>query len=496
VKSLKLAQDAVVEIKAGSLYRRIWYDGVPVTADAGTWPQVDTVRITWPNGLIQNETKQTTNAAHRIEEAQRLSGSCPMIWTWDGHQFRFITDVLGVAPLGASDGDGSYFPVNHVEYVSIPGDALKATDGVYDVRITEELSEVSYLDQVKLYAVDHPANAEIFTNDKFKAPPYPEFRLFGVSRRIHPESARDEAGRDVRGRVLKSDGRYPDGFARNELGVGGMHSLELDFGRAAPDGQATLFLRGWVDWPDGSTFRAASQANKAGLVTPYLEMQDASGKWRTVNADMGMPAGKPKTIAVDLRFLSPSRKVRISTSLCVYWDEIFLAENTSNPEVRQTATAAVSAILHFRGFSAAHIDSERKQPDTYSYAPVTPASFWNPTAGFYTRYGDVAKLARDVDDKLIIMGSGDELKLRFRADTLPALPAGWKRDFLLKVDGWAKDRDANTAYSSTVEPLPFHAMSVYPYPAREHFPDDAEHTRYRREYNTRPALRLIRPLTD
>ena len=28
-----------------------------------------------------------------------------MIWTWDGHEFRFITDVLGVAPLGASDGE-------------------------------------------------------------------------------------------------------------------------------------------------------------------------------------------------------------------------------------------------------------------------------------------------------------------------------------------------------------------------------------------------------
>ena len=74
-----------------------------------------------------------------------------------------------------------------------------------------------------------------------------------------------------------------------------------------------------------------------------------------------------------------------------------------------------------------------------------------------------------MDDKLIVMGSGDELKLRFRADALPALPAGWRRDFLLKVDGWAKDRDPNTAYSSSVEPLPFHAMSVYPYPSASIF---------------------------
>ncbi len=81
--------------------------------------------------------------------------------------------------------------------------------------------------------------------------------------------------------------------------------------------------------------------------------------------------------------------------------------------------------------------------------------------------------------------------LLWAADTSPE---GWTRDFLLKVEGWAKDRDPNTAFSSSVEPLPFHAMSRYPYPANEHFPDDAEHRRYRQEYNTRPGLRLIRPL--
>ena len=64
---------------------------------------------------------------------------------------------FGVAPLGASDGDGSYFPVNHTEYVQIPGSKLAVTDGQYDIRITEELSEVSYLDQVQLYAIDHPS---------------------------------------------------------------------------------------------------------------------------------------------------------------------------------------------------------------------------------------------------------------------------------------------------------------------------------------------------
>jgi hypothetical protein len=416
-----------------------------------------------------------------------------MIWTWNGRAMQFVTDVLGVAPLGASDGEGTYFPVNHVEYVSIPGAALAAVDGRYDIRVTEELSEVSYLDQIQLLAVDHPASTEIFTNEKFKGPPYPEFRLFGVARRIYPQSARDEAGRDVLARLLARDQKYPDQFPRSKLGVAAPHTLELDFGKAAPDGRAVLLLNGWVDWADGSTFRAAAQEVKGGLVMPYLQMQDAAGQWKTVIEDMGMPAGKPKTIAVELHFPSASRKVRIVTSVCVYWDEIFLSEGASQAEVRQREVPLVSADLHFRGFSRARVDPERKQPETFFYGNVSPTSSWNPTPGLYTRYGDVRELLRDVDDRLAIVGSGDEIRLRFSAG-LPAPPAGWTRDFLLKVDGWAKDRDPNTAFSASVEPLPFHAMSRYPYPAGEHFPEDAEHRRYRQEYNTRPALRLIRPL--
>jgi hypothetical protein len=368
-------------------------------------------------------------------------------------------------------------------------------NGRYQVRITEELSEVSYLDQVQLYAVDHPADTEVFTNEKFKSPPYPEFRLFGVKHRIYPTTARDDKGRDVLPLLLKTDGRYPDGFARTELGVAETHALDLDFGNAAASGHAVLLLHGWVDWPDGSTFRAASQESKAGLVMPSLQMQDASGKWQTVNADMGMPAGKPKTIAVDLRFLSASRKLRIVTNLCVYWDEIFLSDEAGAPHVTQTAIPLNSADLHFRGFSESHIDALRKQPDTYTYANISPTSFWNPTPGLYTRYGAVDELLWDIDDRLTIMGSGDEVTLQFGASALPPLQHGWTRDYLLKVDGWAKDRDPNTAFATTVEPLPFHGMSVYPYPKSEHFPNDAAHEKYRREYNTRPALRLIRPLS-
>ncbi len=96
------------------------------------------------------------------------------------------------------------------------------------------------------------------------------------------------------------------------------------------------------------------------------------------------------------------------------------------------------------------------------------------------------------------MGSGDELETPLPRRRLPLLcPKVGLETISLKVDGWAKDRDPNTAFSTTVEPLPFHAMS-YDLP---YLPEigslsrrGATHEQYRKQYNTRPALKLIRPL--
>jgi tetratricopeptide (TPR) repeat protein len=491
VKNVKTAMGSEVEVRAGSRYQKQLYVGTPLHFGLGERDVVDTVRITWPNGLIQNEVRQAPRAV-AFKEAPRLSGSCPMIFTWDGTRFRFITDVLGVAPLGASAGDGQYFPVDHDEYVHLPGEALAAVDGRLEVRVTEELREVSYLDRIQLTAIDYPPALTIVTNDKFKGPPFPEFRLFGVDDPIAAVAARNHRGADVRDQLRAADRRYADGFRRDFEGVAELHHLDLDFGGAAPDGRAILVLSGWVDWADGSTFRGVSQERPGGLVLPFLQVKDADGRWQTVIEDMGIPAGKTKTIAVDLsgRFLSASREIRIVTNLCVYWDRIYLSHRTAPPPVVLTPAAAAVAELRFRGFSRPVIDPARRQPESFDYEQVTPLSMWNPTPGMYTRYGDVRALVAAADDRLVVMGSGDEVRLLYDAAAFPPLRPGWRRDYLLLFDGWAKDGDANTAFSQTVEPLPFQSMSAYPYGAAERHPrpDDA------RAYNTRPALRLLRPL--
>ena len=496
VRNPKLPAEAQVEVRAGVRYQKKTYTGTPLVFGLRDATTIDMVRITWPNGLIQNELRQTPGRSVAFREAQRLSGSCPMIYTWDGSSFQFITDVLGVAPLGASAGDGTYFPVDHDEYIQIPGSALKAVNGIYEIRITEELREVSYLDQIQLVAVDHPSTVPLYTNDKFKSPPFPEFRLFGTPTRHHAVRARDDRGRDVRAQLEAIDQTYPDGFTRNYAGVADLHAVELDFGKVAPDNRAVLVLNGWVDWADGSTFLGAAQEQPGGLVFPSVQVKDKAGRWVTVVDDMGIPAGKPKTIAVDLtgKFLSDSREVRIATSLSLYFDEIALLPSSDAPAHVMTRVDPADADLRYRGFSTPVIHPERLQPERFDYEKQMPLSMWNPTPGMYTRFGDVRPLLTGIDDRLVVMGSGDELRLRFAVASLPRVRDGWKRDFLLLVDGWAKDGDANTAFGQSVEPLPFHGMSAYPYPSTEHYPDDPDHAAYRATYNTRPALRLLRPL--
>lgn len=497
VRNLRQAPQAEVEVKSGQLYQKKLYRGVPLHFGLGGHGEIETVRITWPNGLIQNETQPRPGQAYSFQERQQLSGSCPMIFAWNGERFEFVGDILGVAPLGASAGEGRFFEADHDEYIQIPASSLQAASGKYEIRITEELREVAYLDQIRLLAVDHPVGVQIYSNDKFKAPPFPEFRLFGVRRRLDPVAALDHRGRDVRSQVLHRDRIYPDEFKRDLSGLAEEHFIELDFGaQAASVNQAILVLHGWVDWADGSTIRRASQQGEPGLMPPALQVQDASGEWQTVISDMGMPAGKPKTIVVDVsgKFLSDSRRIRIVTNLCIYWDEIFLSPDTAQPQVRLSEVPLEGAQLLFRGFSTPIVDPQRKQPELFDYHRWRPFAMWNPTPGLYTRYGEVAELLTEVDDRFVIMASGDELQILFDANRLPGLAEGWQRDFLLYADGWAKDGDLNTAFARSVEPLPFHGMSAYPYPAGEAYPSGPKGREYRNQYNTRPALRLLQPM--
>lgn len=143
------------------------------------------------------------------------------------------------------------------------------------------------------------------------------------------------------------------------------------------------------------------------------------------------------------------------------------------------------ADLHYRGFSEMYRKGNRYGPHWFNYNEVSEEPKWRDLEGKYTRYGDVIPLLEKSDNMYVIANAGDEMTVEFDINSLPELKNGWKRDFLIYSVGWVKDGDMNTAEGQTVEPLPYHEMSAYPYSEEEYFPSDYEYQKYMDTYNVR-----------
>jgi TolA-binding protein len=493
-KSNVLGVGSIVELKAGNFYHKIVVTGDRVRVYTGALPKLDVVRVTWPNAVVQNWVNVATNKPLEVRESERLATSCPFLYVWDRERFVFLTDVLGMAPLGELQPDGSRIKPYPEEFVRLP-ESLRDQKGMYVFQLTDELREVDYFDQVRLFAVDHPATEEIYANEIYTSTPSPP-TLHAVRQKHFPVSAVDDHGTDVLPLLRSVDGRYPTNFRQNRiLGLADLHTLTLDLSAAASSDALTLWLTGWVFWTDSNAARALMSNSQLRLVPPYLQVRDEQGKWVTVIADMGLLSGTNRTMRLDLtgKFLSAGRQVRIVTNFCVYWDQIFFTTD-AGPAPRPVEVPLASADLHYRGFSTPSSDPAHVQPDVFDYTTVLAEAPWNPMLGNYTRYGDAVRLVSRADDQMVVMATGDELTVKFDARLLPPLKPGWKRTLFLYTHGWAKDGEPNTAFSKSVEPLPFRQMSNYPYGPEERYPDSPEHQQYLREYQTRPRYLLIPPL--
>jgi hypothetical protein len=451
------------------------------------------LRVEWPNGVPQ--TIYFPGGDQDVVEREMLKGSCALAYTWDGKQFRFVTDAmwrsaLGM-PLGLMGGGSrsAFAPAGaSQEYLRIPGEALVPRGGRYVLQLTEELWETAYADEVRLLAVDHPDSVTVFVDERFVPPGPVKLRVFQVGHRTLPMSATDERGENVLPALRESDDTYVSNFTPTRYqGVVETHDLTLDLGDAAAQPDAYLFLRGWIYPTDASINVALGQQSAVKVMPPSLEVRDANGRWRTAIADIGFPSGKDKTVIVDLagKFPTADHHVRIRTTMQIYWDQAFVARDLASTAAKITTLDPLSADLHPRGFSRMYRKGGRYGPYWFDYNQLTKESPWRPIEGSFTRFGDVLSLVRSPDDMYIVMGAGDETTIQFDAASASSVPSGWKRDFLLYTDGWIKDSDLNTAFGTTVGPLPFHGVRAYPFARGDAYPTDSEHQRYLREYETR-----------
>ena len=498
--SNKSAVEVKVELRAGSLYQKLeTFAASPAPAPSdlvfglANRQSADALRIFWPAGIVQAETEfpsagKTSFTALNITELDRKPSSCPYLYAWNGERFEFITDFMGAGEMGYLEEPGRYNQPNPREYVRLRDDQLREKDGRYELRVTNELEEALFVDRLQLLAVAHPGGTDVYPNEGMSDPPK-SFRVFVTQGARPPLSAVDDKGQDVLDLISRMDRRWPDDFKTDRVrGYAEAHTLTMKLAEAQttrPAEHMLLLLSGWTDYAWSSDNVAAVQAGKT-MKPPALQVKDRQGRWRTVIDDIGIPVGRPQTVTVDLtgKFLSNSREVRIVTNMRVYWDQILVDSSRGNSPEQIVRLDPMRAELHWRGFSA-EVTIDGHEPFGYDYEKVSFTSPWKVMTGRYTREGDVRELLTASDDMFVISRPGDEISLSFDARSLPPLPRGWKRTFLLFADGFSKEMDINSASPDQLAPLPFHGMTRYPYRWPEHYPQDVKHRAYIDKYNTR-----------
>ncbi len=467
----------------------------PVVLGMGKVPTAELIHLRWPDGTMQCELNAKADVKMSLTEYNRKTGSCPVLFTWNGSRFVCLGDFLGGGGLGYLVAPGVYGQPDRDESVAIAEDQLKPVDGTYRLSITEPMDEVAYLDRLELVAVDRPPGVFATPEERF-APegPRPSGAVIAWKTAVEPVRASDLKGKDMT-KVLKAwDRDTVDTFRKREgwVGYAEEHGIVLDFGdrfsQFGPDDRLMLMLAGWVEYPYSETNYAAATAGVP-LKSPSIEREQPDGSWRVIELHAGYPAGMPRMTALDLsgKLNGPSCVIRITTNMECYYDQAFIAvrDKSAESSLRLTPLKPARAALGYRGYTR-EVSPDGKQPLLYDYDYVDPA----PLAfmgGMLTRYGDVRPLLTEDDDQLCLVGPGDELRLEFDAKALPALPEGWTRSFVLKSVGYCKDADPFTAASDSVDPLPWRAMPAFPFAQPANRPLDPAYRAYLRAYQTRPA---------
>jgi tetratricopeptide (TPR) repeat protein len=479
-----------MEVRAGLLLQKQLVTGPIVHFGLGEQTGADVVRIVWPNGAVRAEFE--TKADQTILAEQRLKGSCPFLFAYNGKEMKFVKDAV---PWGSAIGLrinmlGTARVEATEEWYKIGGDELAARDGYYDLRITAELWETYYYDHLALMTVDHPVGTDIFVDERFVIPPA-KLAITTVERPHRIAHALDDNGNDVTEIISTLDDKYLDNFGRGRYqGISRDHYVEIELGDDAPQsGPLWLIAKGWMHPTDSSINVAISQGQEVHPQPLSMEVPDSNGGWVTVRPNLGFPAGRKKICLFDLANVfrpGAARRLRLRTNLEIFWDSIEWAKGISDTRSTPVRLNPVVADLHYRGYSV--IDKPNSSsPEVPLYNQMSSSKqVWRDLVGYYTRFGDVRELLGKIDDRYVIMNAGDEMSLRFAAQ--PPQPTGWVRDYVFMGDGWIKDGDYNSTFSKTVLPLPYHAKQEYTTtPGRledewvyRRYPEDWQkyHTRY------------------
>ncbi len=473
-----------IELRSGTLVQKRPITEPQVHFGLGERHKPDLLRILWTNGTFQAEFDLAVDAV--VGAQQRLKGSCPFLFTWDGKEIRFVTDFLWSTPLGMyinAQDNGPF--AQTTEWVKVRGDQLVPRDGYYDVRVQANLWETHFYDYMAMMVVDHPPNTEVFVDERFFFTPTP-LQVYVTEPPHAIAHAWDDRGKDVTEIVRAADGKYLDTFGRGPFqGVTRDHWVEVDLGDDAPtDGPLYLLARGWIHPTDSSINKALEKGTHDKPRGLELEVPDGKGGWKVGLPALGFPAGKDKTMVIRLDGITGpgvARHFRLRTNMEIYWDALWYARGLDPKLATQHWLSPTVADLRFRGILEM-TQADKSSPELPHYDRIVRRTqHWRDLIGFYTRFGDVRELLAQVDDRYVIMNAGDEIAMRFPVPEGPQ--QGWQRDFVWACDGWTKDGDYNTHFSKTVLPLPAHDLKTYTTPPGR-LQDDPVYKRFPKDWRT------------
>jgi len=480
-----------ISLRAGLLYENQPVDAPVTHFGLGTYAKSDYARILWPNGLPQGEFE--LNPDQVAQTPERLKGSCPWLFAWNGQSMAFITDFLWRSALGLRiNAQGTSGGGMSGDWNKIGGDELVPRDGFYDLRLCTQLWESYFFDQMKLMVVDHPAGTDMWVDERFCIPP-PALKYHITTPAQPVPHAVDDLGHDVTDILTARDGRYLDTFGLGRYqGLTRDHYVQVDLGPAPSTppspfqgegrGEVSgiphspvrewLLAEGWIHPTDSSINMQLSLGDHPRPTGLSLEVPDGHGGWRVARTGLGFPEGKNKTILIDVTGLfkpGQPRQVRLRTNLELYWDWMATATEIPGAKVEKRVIDPTVADLRYHGFNKT-LQPSHSSPEVPDYGQLASVGQqWRDMEGFYTRFGDVRPLLTKVDDRYVIMNAGDEINLRFPA-TAP-VAAGMVRDYVMIGDGWGKDCDINSGYSKTILPLPSHADLAYNHQVKSLYDD-------------------------
>ncbi len=458
--------------------------------DSKKWEQIGEQPQFWKEKINLKVTGKFSNYVNPegyinllVETKNSTAGfSCPFLYVWDGARYQFITDMSGAGGLGYEDASGTY-PFWHPfpeDTVVVHHSLLKEEEGKFKLVIAEDQDEVTYLDQVKLFTVDHSPEVEVFSSLAYSYSKAFPFFLHTVKRPQAPLEARDETGKDIRDKISAVDNVATQGEQFH------FNTLILDFGDLSNAKQIKLIYRGWIEWPsnrenDARLEYLAAHADEQYSYPNFVEVMNEKGEWEKI--EFPFIQGKPKTFVLDITnwFKAHVYKLRIHTWFKIHFDYIAI-DTTPDEEVTVQESPFLSGNLYWKGPSVQTGGGDT--PLIPDFHEIVNSSRFYDWEGNFTRYGDVWPLLTRADDKFVIMHVGDAVEMEFAALPLSATV----RDYMVFTNGFYKRdfvRFLLGQKTGNVEPLPFQGMLYYPYPATMSYPYDEEHNSYLQEYNTR-----------